>query len=59
MFARAALLITAVLPLAAQSPARPAYAATVDIVTEYVPDAGIREGSLELGDIGTRSLPVI
>ncbi len=53
MFARAALLITAVLPLAAQSPARPAYAATVDVVTEYVPGAGIREGSLELGDIDT------
>jgi hypothetical protein len=53
MFARTALLITAALPLVAQSPARPAYSGAVDVVTEYVPGAAIREGSLQLGDIDT------
>jgi hypothetical protein len=68
MFLRPALaVLAAALPLAAQSPARPVdrmartfgapgepgYLGNVELTASYVPDSGIREGSVDLGNINT------
>jgi hypothetical protein len=67
MFARAALCLLTALPLAAQdvakpvdrqtrsfgAPGEPGYRGTIDAAVSYVPDSGIREGSVDRGDIDT------
>lgn len=68
MFVRPALaVLAATLPLVAQSPARPVdrqarsfgapgepgYVGNLDLTASYVPDSGIRVGSVDLGDINT------